>query len=156
MSGSLAVGSKAPDFNLPTDGSGESRLSSLAGKAIVVYFYPKDDTSGCTAEAIAFNGLRKDFEAAGATIIGISADSAASHAKFKKKHDLAITLASDEKKEALEAYGVWVEKSMYGKKYMGIERATFLIGRDGKIARIWNKVKVPGHAEEVLAAAKAL
>ncbi len=156
MSASLAVGDKAPDFTLPTDGASDLKLSSHLGKKVVVYFYPKDDTSGCTAEAIAFNGKKTAFEAANTVIIGISADSAASHAKFRKKHGLEFALASDEKKEALEAYGVWVEKSMYGKKYMGIERSTFLIGADGKIARIWTKVKVPGHAEEVLAAAQAL
>jgi thioredoxin-dependent peroxiredoxin len=156
MSGNLAVGGVAPDFVLPTDGTGEVKLSSLKGQKAVVYFYPKDDTSGCTAEAIAFNGLKAKFEAANTAIIGISADSAASHAKFKKKHGLGFTLASDEKKETLEAYGVWVEKSMYGKKYMGIERSTFLIDAKGKIAKIWSKVKVPGHAEEVLGAAQAL
>jgi thioredoxin-dependent peroxiredoxin len=154
MSVALTVGSHAPDFVLPTDGSGELKLSSLLGKQVVVYFYPKDDTSGCTAEAIAFNGLGKAFEAANTAIIGISADSAASHAKFKKKYNLEFALASDEKKETLEAYGVWVEKSMYGKKYMGIERSTFLIDTKGKIKRIWNKVKVPGHADEVLSAAR--
>jgi thioredoxin-dependent peroxiredoxin len=154
MNEAIAAGSKAPDFLLPTDGTGEAKLSSLLGKKVVVYFYPKDDTSGCTAEAIAFNGLKKDFEAANTVIIGISADSAASHAKFKKKHGLGFTLASDETKETLGAYGVWVEKSMYGKKYMGIERSTFLIDEKGIVSRVWSKVKVPGHAEEVLAAAK--
>jgi thioredoxin-dependent peroxiredoxin len=155
MSEAIAAGSKAPDFFLPTDGTGDAKLSSFLGKKVVVYFYPKDDTSGCTAEAIAFNGLKKDFEAANTTIIGISADSAASHAKFKKKHSLAFTLASDETKETLNAYGVWVEKSMYGKKYMGIERSTFLINEKGIVSKVWSKVKVPGHAEEVLAAAKS-
>jgi thioredoxin-dependent peroxiredoxin len=156
MSDALAAGSQAPDFTLPTDGSGTLKLSSMLGKKVVVYFYPKDDTTGCTAEAIAFNGLKSQFEAANTAIIGISADSAASHAKFRKKYALDFALASDEKREALEAYGVWVEKSMYGKKYMGIERSTFLIDSSGKIAKAWNKVKVPGHADEVLAAAKAI
>ncbi len=121
----------------------------------MLYFYPKDDTSGCTKEAIAFNGLRAQFAAANAEIVGVSADSVASHDKFKKKYDLGFALASDEAKGMLEAYGVWVEKSMYGKKYMGIERTTILIDAHGKIARIWPKVKVEGHAEEVLAAAQA-
>jgi thioredoxin-dependent peroxiredoxin len=156
MSDALAAGSQAPDFTLPTDGGGTLKLSSMLGKKVVVYFYPKDDTTGCTAEAIAFNGLKSQFEAANTAIIGISADSAASHAKFRKKYALDFALASDEKREALEAYGVWVEKSMYGKKYMGIERSTFLIDSSGKIAKAWNKVKVPGHADEVLAAAKAI
>jgi thioredoxin-dependent peroxiredoxin len=156
MSDALAAGSQAPDFTLPTDGSGTLKLSSMLGKKVVVYFYPKDDTTGCTAEAIAFNGLKSQFEAANTAIIGISADSAASHAKFRKKYALDFALASDEKREALEAYGVWVEKSMYGKKYMGIERSTFLIDSSGKIAKAWNKVKVPGHADEVLAATKAI
>ena len=122
----------------------------------MLYFYPKDDTSGCTAEAIAFNGLREKFKAAGAVLLGVSPDSAESHDKFKKKHDLKFALAADETKSMLEAYGVWQEKSMYGRKYMGVERTTFLIGADGRIARVWRKVKVPGHADEVLAAAKAI
>jgi peroxiredoxin Q/BCP len=122
----------------------------------VLYFYPKDDTSGCTAEAIAFNGLRDKFEAAGAFLLGVSPDSAKSHDKFKKKHQLQFALAADEPKSMLEAYGVWQEKSMYGRKYMGVERTTFLIGVDGRINRIWRKVKVPGHAEEVLAAVQAI
>jgi thioredoxin-dependent peroxiredoxin len=150
------VGAAAPDFSLPTDAAGDVKLSALMGGKVVVYFYPKDDTSGCTLEAQAFNGLKAEFKAADTTIIGISADSVASHAKFRKKYDLGFALASDESKTALEAYGVWVEKSMYGKKYMGIERSTFLIDKAGKIARIWAKVKVPGHAQEVLEAAKAL
>jgi peroxiredoxin Q/BCP len=156
MSTILDAGAAAPDFDLPTDGGANASLGAHKGKKIVLYFYPKDDTSGCTAEAIAFNGLREKFKAAGAVLIGVSPDSAASHAKFKKKHDLKFPLASDEAKTMLEAYGVWQEKSMYGRKYMGVERTTFLIGADGKIARVWRKVKVPGHAEEVLAAAKAI
>jgi len=122
----------------------------------VLYFYPKDDTSGCTAEAIAFNGLKAKFEAAGAVVIGVSPDSPKSHDKFKTKHDLRFALASDESKAMLEAYGVWVEKSMYGKKYMGVERATFLIDAEGRVAKVWRKVKVPGHAEAVLEAVKAV
>ncbi len=155
MSNALTVGTPAPDFTLPADGGKTLALSALKGKKVVLYFYPKDDTSGCTAEAIAFNGLRGAFDAANTVIVGLSADSVASHDKFKKKHGLAFALASDEDKIALEAYGVWVEKSMYGKKYMGIERTTVLIGADGRVARVWPKVKVPGHAEEVLAAAQA-
>jgi peroxiredoxin Q/BCP len=154
--GKLAPGDKAPGFDLPEDAGGRISLARYAGKKLVLYFYPKDDTSGCTKEAIDFNRLRKDFEKAGAEILGVSPDSVASHAKFKTKHGLDLTLASDETKAMLEAYGVWTEKSMYGRKYMGVERTTFLIDGEGKIAAVWNKVKVPGHAEAVLAAAKAL
>jgi peroxiredoxin Q/BCP len=153
---SLKIGDAAPAFSLPTDGGGTISLAGLKGKNVCLYFYPKDDTSGCTKEAIAFNSLRADFAAANTTIIGLSADSVASHDKFKKKYDLGFTLASDEAKATLEAYGVWVEKSMYGKKYMGIERTTVLIDKAAKVAAIWNKVKVDGHAEEVLAAARSL
>ncbi len=156
MANELEVGNPAPDFALPTDGGGHVRLADLKGKAAVLYFYPKDDTSGCTAEAIAFSGLNPKFEAAGVAVVGVSPDSAASHEKFKKKHDLAVALAADPERAAIEAYGVWKEKSMYGRKYFGVERSTFLIDRRGRIAKIWRKVKVPGHAEEVLAAAKAL
>lgn len=157
MSSTLNVGDQAPDFDLPTGGGGTLRLSDLKGdKAVVLYFYPKDDTSGCTKEAIAFNGLKSAFAAAGTEIVGVSPDSVASHDKFAKKYDLGFTLASDEAKAMLEAYGVWAEKSMYGRKYMGVERTTVLVGRDGKVARIWPKVKVDGHAEEVLEAARAL
>ena len=156
MSTTLEEGQTALDFTLPTDGGGSVSLSALNGQPVVVYFYPKDDTSGCTKEAIAFTELKPEFDAAGAAVIGISADSPAKHDKFKAKHDLAVTLASDEDKTVLEAFGVWVEKSMYGRKYMGIERATFLIDRDGRLARVWRKVKVPGHAEQVLEAVKAL
>jgi peroxiredoxin Q/BCP len=152
----LAEGDAAPDFELPTDGGGMAHLDAFKGKPVVIYFYPKDDTSGCTAEAIAFNGLRAKFAAAGATVIGVSPDSAASHDKFKQKHDLKIALAADPERFAIEAYGVWKEKSMYGRKYFGVERTTFVIGRDGRIAKVWRKVKVPGHAEEVLAVTKAL
>jgi thioredoxin-dependent peroxiredoxin len=152
----LTVGSKAPDFSLPGDGGKTIALADAAGKALVLYFYPKDDTSGCTKEAMEFNALRADFAAAGAMIIGVSPDPARSHDKFKAKYDLAFPLASDETKAMLSAYGVWVEKSMYGRKYMGVERTTVLIGPDGTIRRVWSKVKVPGHAAEVLDAAKAL
>jgi peroxiredoxin Q/BCP len=156
MATDLNVGDAAPDFGLPTDSHGLARLFDLKGKTVVLYFYPKDDTSGCTAEAIAFNGLKAKFAAAGAAIVGVSPDSAASHDKFKKKHNLGIALASDPERSAIEAYGVWKEKSMYGRKYFGVERSTFLIDREGCITKIWRKVKVPGHAEEVLAAAKSL
>jgi peroxiredoxin Q/BCP len=156
LSAKLKEGGKAPAFALPDDAGGSVALKNFAGKKLVLYFYPKDDTSGCTAEAIAFNGLKGEFEKAGAAILGVSPDSPASHAKFKAKHGLEFALAADETKAMLDAYGVWVEKSMYGRKYMGVERTTILIGPDGKIARVWNKVKVPGHAAEVLAAVKAL
>ncbi len=152
----LDIGDAAADIELPADDGRSVSPSRLRGKTIVLYFYPKDDTSGCTAEAIAFNALRGKFEAAGAFVLGVSPDSLASHAKFKRKHDLSLTLAADESRAALEAYGVWREKSMYGRKYMGVERTTFLIGPDGRIARVWRKVKVPGHAADVLAAAEAL
>lgn len=149
-------GTKAPDFQLP-DAQGKTlSLSALKGHPVVVYFYPKDDTSGCTAEAKGFSCLIDDFKKAGAEVIGISPDSPESHAKFQDKYDLGVRLLSDQERKAAEAYGVWVEKSMYGRKYMGVERSTFLVDSDGTIARSWRKVKVPGHAEEVLAAVKAL
>lgn len=149
-------GDEAPDFSLPTDGGGELALSSLRGRSVVLYFYPKDDTSGCTMEAIGFRDALADFEKAGALIVGVSNDSAAKHDKFKAKYDLNFSLVADEECAACAAYGVWVEKSMYGRKYMGIERSTFLIAADGKIAHAWRKVKVPGHVDEVLAAVQAL
>jgi peroxiredoxin Q/BCP len=149
-------GQKAPDFDLPTDGGARIKLSKLKGQPVVVYFYPKDDTSGCTKEAQAFTALAPEFDKAGVRVIGISPDSVASHAKFRSKYDLGIDLVADEEKKAIEAFGVWVEKSMYGKKYMGVDRSTFLIDGKGTIARAWRKVKVPGHAEEVLEAAQAL
>jgi peroxiredoxin Q/BCP len=152
----LAEGAKAPDFDLAADDGSRARLSDYAGKAVVVYFYPKDDTSGCTLEARDFSAARGKFEKAGAVVIGISPDSQASHCKFKEKHDLGITLAADPDREAITAYGVWKEKSMYGRKYMGVERSTFLIGPDRKVARVWRKVKVPGHVEDVLTAVRAL
>ena len=153
---SLDVGTPAPDFTLPADGNGSVTLSALKGKPVVLYFYPKDDTSGCTAEACQFRDMHPDFSGADAVIIGLSKDSVASHDKFKKKYELPFTLAADTEGIACEAYGVWVEKSMYGKKYMGIERATFLIDRDGNIAKVWRKVKVPGHGADVLKAVAAL
>jgi peroxiredoxin Q/BCP len=152
----LEDGKKAPDFKLQGDDGKSVQLAKFKGRPVVVYFYPKDDTSGCTAEAKDFTCLGEEFAKCGAEIIGISPDSVASHQKFKAKYGLNFHLAADEEKAAAEAYGVWVEKSMYGRKYMGVERSTFLIGKMGKIARIWRKVKVPGHAEEVLAALKAL
>ncbi|POR55155.1 peroxiredoxin [Bosea psychrotolerans] len=152
----LNEGDKAPDFTLARDGGGTLSLAGLKGRKVVLYAYPKDDTPGCTQEAIAFNGLRKAFTDAGAEIVGISPDPVKSHDKFKKKHGLDFALAADETQTVLQAYGIWVEKSMYGRTYMGVERTTFLIDREGKIARIWPKVKVAGHAEEVLAAARAL
>ena len=150
------IGDTAPDFTLPTNGGGEFSLSAQKGSPVVVYFYPKDDTSGCTKQAIGFTESLADFEAAGAKIIGISPDSVTKHDKFIAKHELGITLGADEEKQVLEAYGVWVEKSMYGRKYMGVERSTFLVDADGKIAQAWRKVKVPGHVDKVLAAVKEL
>ncbi len=152
----LEDGKKAPDFSLPDADGKTVRLASLKGRPVVVYFYPKDDTSGCTAEAKGFTCLAPDFKKAGAEVIGISPDSPASHRKFQEKYDLGVRLLADEERKAAEAYGVWVEKSMYGRKYMGIERSTFLVDSAGKIARSWRKVKVPGHAEEVLEAVRAL
>ena len=152
----LAVGDVAPDFELEGDGGNKVSLIALKGKPVVVYFYPKDDTPGCTKEAIAFTEQSDAFAKLGVTIIGLSPDTAAKHDKFIAKHNLAIRLGADTEKEVAEAYGVWVEKSMYGKKYMGVERTTFLVGADGKIAEIWRKVKVPGHADAVLEAARAL
>jgi peroxiredoxin Q/BCP len=152
----LDIGSTPPDFTLPRDGGGTITLSDLRGKPVVLYFYPKDDTSGCTQEAIEFSGLRPQFEKLGAKVIGMSPDPVKKHDKFKTKHDLKVDLVADEDKAIIEAYGLWVEKSMYGRKYMGVERTTYLIDSAGKIAKIWNKVKVPGHAAEVLEATKAL
>jgi peroxiredoxin Q/BCP len=152
----LDIGDAAPAFELPADGGGVVSLAALRGKPAVVYFYPKDDTPGCTAEAVAFDALRAEFEAAGAALIGISPDEVASHARFKRKHGLSLTLGADEARAAVEAYGVWREKSLWGRKFMGVERSTFLIDREGRIARIWRKVRVPGHAAEALSAVKAL
>ncbi|RUS59104.1 thioredoxin-dependent thiol peroxidase [Pseudorhodobacter sp. E13] len=149
------AGDAAPDFTLPRDGGSTVTLSALRPAPVVLYFYPKDDTSGCTIEAKDFTSLGADFAAAGVTVIGVSKDSVKAHDKFIAKHDLGVILVSDEAGSTCEDYGVWVEKQMYGKTYFGIERATFLIGADGKIARVWRKVKAKGHAEEVLAAVKA-
>ena len=153
---SVGVGTKAPDFTLPTDGNGEVTLSKLAGQKVVLYFYPKDDTSGCTAEACGFRDALPDYGKTGAVVIGVSKDSVASHDKFKKKHDLPFILASDAQSDVCEKYGAWVEKSMYGRKYMGIDRSTFLIDRSGTVRGVWRKVRVPGHVAEVLMAAAAL
>ncbi|MDX3924874.1 MAG: peroxiredoxin [Shinella sp.] len=152
----LSRGAEAPHFSLPRDGGGLLTLSELRGKPVVLFFYPKDDTQACTAESIAFSALKSEFDAAGVSIVGLSPDSARKHDRFVRKHGLTVPLASDETHEILEAYGVWKEKKMYGRTYMGVERTTFLIDRNGKIAEIWLKVKVPGHAEAVLAAAKEL
>lgn len=146
----------APDFTLPRDGGSDVTLSDLRPAPVVLFFYPKDDTSGCTKEAIAFTELTADFEATGAKVFGVSKDTVAMHDKFRNKHDLGTPLLSDADTDVCEQYGVWKEKSMYGKKYMGIERTTVLIGADGKIRQIWPKVKVPGHAEAVLQAVRAL
>ncbi|QGZ33573.1 peroxiredoxin [Stappia indica] len=151
----ISAGSTAPDFELERDGGDTLRLSDLRGRKVVLYFYPKDDTPGCTKEAIAFTALASEFEAAGAVIVGISPDTAAKHDKFKAKHDLSVILAADPDSAVATAWGVWVEKSMYGKKYMGVERSTFLIDEAGKIVETWHKVKVPGHAEAVLEAVRA-
>ena len=152
----LDIGSTPPDFTLPRDGGGTITLLGLRGNPVVLYFYPKDDTSGCTQEAIEFSGLRPQFEKLGAKVIGMSPDPVKKHDKFKTKHDLKVDLVADEDKAIIEAYGLWVEKSMYGRKYMGVERTTYLIDSAGKIAKIWNKVKVPGHAADVLEATKAI
>ena len=153
----IEEGKAAPAFTLADQDGNRVSLSQFKGKqAVVLYFYPKDDTSGCTKEAIDFTAKAKDFAKAGAIVIGCSKDTVAQHDKFKLKHKLGVTLAADTEGETCEAYGVWVEKSLYGRKYMGIERATFLIDGNGKIIQIWHKVKVPGHVEAVLAAAKAL
>ncbi|MBZ9676772.1 peroxiredoxin [Mesorhizobium sp. ES1-1] len=152
----LVVGDLAPQFELPRDGGGLLSLAAFAGKPIVLYFYPQDDTTSCTQEAIDFSRLKPEFERAGAVVIGLSPDNVRKHDKFKSKYDLTINLAADEERKAIDAYHLWVEKSMYGRKYMGVERATFLIGRDGRIARIWRKVRVKGHAEDVLEATRSL
>lgn len=152
----LKIGDKAPDFTLPTDGGGQVKLSALKGKVVVVYFYPKDNTSGCTKEACGFNDMLPKFGKLKGEIIGISKDSVASHDRFKQKYGLDFALGADLDGKVCAAYGTWVEKTLYGRKYMGIERATFLIDAKGVIRGLWRKVKVPGHVEEVLAAAKEL
>lgn len=154
--GDIKAGDKAPGFTAPADGGREVSLAQFAGKPVVLYFYPKDDTPGCTKQAIGFSELADDFAAAGAVVIGVSKDTAAKHDKFRDKHALKVILVSDADGDICERYGVWVEKSMYGKTYLGIERATFLIGANGHVARVWGKVKVPGHVEEVLEAVRAL
>ena len=156
MGRELAAGAKAPDFTLPRDGGASVSLRDFKGRNLVLYFYPKADTPGCTKEAIAFSRLRASFAKTGTDILAVSADSVAAQDKFKTKHKLKIALASDETKKMLQAYGAWGEKSMFGRKYTGILRKTFLIDRQGRIARIWPKVSVPGHAEEALDAARAL
>ena len=150
------IGAKAPAFVLPRDGGGNVSLSDFKGRNLVLYFYPKADTPGCTKEAIAFSALRRDFAKAETDILGVSADPVKAQDKFRDKHDLKVALGSDESKKMLTAYGAWGEKSMYGRKFMGVRRTTFLIGRDGCIAEVWENVKVPGHAEAVLEAARAL
>jgi peroxiredoxin Q/BCP len=149
----LSVGAVAPDFTLPTDGGGSVTLSSLKGQQVILYFYPKDDTTGCTAEACGFRDAEASFRGAKTKVIGISKDSVASHDKFKKKYELPFTLASDKDGHVCEDYGTWAEKSMYGRTYFGIVRTTFLIGADGTIKQVWSKVKVTGHVAEVLKAA---
>ena len=156
MASELTVGSKAPAFKLPRDGGGTVSLADFKGKALAIYFYPRADTPGCTRESIDFSKLKGQFTRAGAELLGVSADPVAAQDKFKVKHDLTVALASDETHKMLEAYGAWGKKSMYGKSFMGIIRMTVLIGPDGRIARIWRKVKVDGHAADVLAAVKAL
>jgi len=152
----IEIGDPAPDFRLPADGGREIALSELRGKPVVLYLYPRDDTSGCTREALDFTEKLPEFEAAGAIVLGLSKDNTASHDRFIAKHGLKVTLLSDTSGETAQAYGAWVEKSMYGRKYMGIDRSTFLIDGEGVLRRIWRKVKVPGHVEEVLAAVREL
>ena len=151
----IKVGGEAPDFDLPGDGGQAVSLSSHRGRNVVLFFYPKDDTAGCTAEAIDFSALKPEFDRIGAVLIGISPDSVKSHDKFKAKHAITVRLASDEDRRTIERYGLWVEKNMYGRKYMGVERTTVLVGPDGRIRQIWNKVKVRGHARAVLDAVAA-
>jgi peroxiredoxin Q/BCP len=152
----LNPGDAAPDFTLPLDDGETITLAGLRGAKVVLYFYPKDDTTGCTSEAQQFTALAEAFASTAAVVVGVSRDSLKSHAKFRAKYGLNVMLGSDEDGKVTEDYGVWVEKSMYGRQYMGIERATFLIGADGRIARVWRKVKTPGHAAQVLDAAQAL
>jgi peroxiredoxin Q/BCP len=153
---SVTLGQRAPDFTLATDGGGRVTLSLEKGRKVVLYFYPKDDTSGCTAEAQGFRDSFTELSRAGAVVIGVSKDGVAAHDKFKRKHQLPFILASDETGEVCEKYGAWVEKSMYGRKYMGMERSTFVIGKDGKLKRIFRKVKPDGHAEKVYEALQAM
>ena len=152
----LEVGQRAPDFEMATDGGGTVSLAGLAGRKVVLYFYPKDDTPGCTKEACAFRDSHPDFAGLDAVVVGVSKDSVARHDRFKAKHDLPFTLAADLDGSVCEAYGTWVEKSMYGRNFMGIERATFLIDGSGAIRRIWRKVRVNGHVDSVLEAVESL
>lgn len=156
MTSALKPGDKAPAFDLPAAGGGRARLGDLRGRTVVVYFYPRDDTPGCTREAIDFSAAAGEFASEGAAVIGVSKDSVSSHDKFKAKHQLTLTLASDADGDMVEAYGAWVEKSMYGKKYMGVDRSTFVIDGDGVVRFVWRRVKVPGHVAEVLSAVRAL
>ncbi len=156
MTKDLKPGDRAPSFRIETDDRGEISTTKLKGKPFVLYFYPKDDTSGCTKEAIAFTEDKKKFDAMGATVIGVSKDSVSSHTKFRDKHKLGIVLGSDPEVETAQAYGTWMEKSMYGRRYMGMERATFLVDEKGTIRHIWRKVKVPGHATAVLEALREI
>ena len=151
----LNIGDRAPDFDLPTD-TGRVSLSALKGKTVVLFFYPKDDTPGCTTESIEFSAAKPDFDAAGAVLVGVSKDTAAKHGKFRAKHGLTVELGSDADSDVIERYGAWVQKSLYGREYMGIDRSTWLIDGEGVIRAIWRKVKVKGHAAQVLAAAQAL
>ncbi|WP_068116671.1 peroxiredoxin [Tropicimonas marinistellae] len=152
----IDIDAPAPDFTLPRDGGGEITLSTLQPKPVVLYFYPRDDTSGCTKQALAFTEALEDFEAAGAVVLGVSKDTVAKHDKFRDKHGLGVTLLSDAESDVCERYGVFKEKKMYGKTFMGIERTTVLIDGAGTIRQIWRKVKVPGHADAVLEAVRAL
>ena len=156
MATKAKLGASAPDFDLATDGGGQAKLSDLKGRKVVLYFYPKDDTPGCTKEACGFRDALPDFSNLDAEIIGVSKDSVAKHDKFKAKYELPFTLASDEDGKVCEAYGTWVEKSMYGRKYMGIDRATFVIDETGTLRAEWRKVKVPGHVDEVLKIVKEM
>jgi len=156
MADALQPGSPAPDFDLAADGGGRVSLAGLKGRNVVLYFYPKDDTTGCTKEAIDFTAATKDFAAQDAVVVGVSKDSAKSHDRFKAKHQLSVVLGADPDGQAVEAYGVWIEKSMYGRTYMGIDRSTWLIDRQGVIRRVWRKVKVPGHVAEVLKALREM
>lgn len=152
----IARGEQCPQFSLPDDDGQIASLADLAGHPFVLFFYPKDDTSGCTQEAVEFSALRSAFAALGVEVLGVSPDSLEKHRKFRKKHGLSVRLLSDEEKTLIGKCGLWIEKSMYGKRYMGVERTTVLISEDGVVARLWHKVKVPGHAREVLEAAKCL
>jgi peroxiredoxin Q/BCP len=154
--GSPKVGSRAPDFTLPTDGSEPITLSEQRGRNVVLYFYPRDDTPGCTKEACGFNDALPDFLEVNAEVIGVSKDSESSHEKFREKYKLRFRLAADTETKVAKAYGVWIKKSLYGHEYMGMDRATFLIDKTGTVRQVWRSVKVPGHVEEVLAATKAL